>query len=293
MQMLMSRPSPLDPPWTAENDRGDYARFLAESCLNAAWVAAVSANPDDQVPLPDGWSARVATSPIHGLGMFATGSVARGAVIAPARIGGKRTPAGRYVNHSARPNALGVPRSPVPDADVDLVALRPILAGEEITLDYREALRANRSLARAARRETMTSLVAALMQNGQRDSPPLKHTLCNGVYMRELFIPAGMLLAGRIHKTECMNICSSGDIEIATEHGLIRVGAGYTAVSPAYSQKLGYAYADTVWINVFRTDLTDLAEIERALFLTDEEMATWLDPEGRHFDLHFQARGTP
>lgn len=292
MQMLMPCPSQLDPPWTAENDRDDYACFLAETGLSASWVAAVAANPDDQVALPDGFSVRVAASPIHGLGMFATSAVAGGAVIAPARIGGKRTPAGRYVNHSARPNALGVPRSGAPDADVDLVALRPIQPGDEITLDYRAVLRANRSLARAMRRETMTSLVAALMEHGQRESPPVKHTLCNGMYMRELFIPAGTLVAGRVHTSECLNICSSGDIEIVTEHGLIRVGAGYTAVSPAYSQKLGYAYADTVWVNVFRTDLTDLGQLERALFLTDDEMVAYLDPEGRHFERHFQVRGT-
>ena len=67
-----------------------------------------------------------------------------GAVIAPARIAGKRTPAGRYTNHSAKPNAVMVQ---LPSGDIDLVASRHISGcaggqlGEEITIDYRQALR--------------------------------------------------------------------------------------------------------------------------------------------------------
>jgi hypothetical protein len=274
-------------------DRADFARFLEESSLSADWVDQVSTNPHDQVPMPFGWSLLVANSPIHGCGAFALQAIGPGQVAAPARVGGRRTPAGRFVNHSANPNAAGVPASDDPEADVDLVALRPILPGEEITVDYRQSFRANRSLAQAARREQMTSLVAALMEHGDRTPPPVKHTLCNGMYMRELFIPAGMVLAGKVHRVACLNICSSGDIEIASETGLTRAGAGFTAVSRPFSQKLGYAYADTVWVNVFRTDLTDIAAIEREVFLDDEEMVAFLDPAGRHFHDYFELGGTP
>lgn len=274
-------------------DHADFARFLEETGLTAEWVEAVSVNPSDQTQMPHGWCLLVARSPIHGCGAFAVDSVAPGQVVAPARVGGRRTPAGRYVNHSAYPNACGVPVSHALDADVDFVALRPIMPGDEITVDYRHAFRTNRSLAVAARREQMTSLVATLMAHGDRQAPPVKHTLCNGMYMRELFIPQGMLLAGKVHKVPCLNICSSGDIEVATENGLTRAGAGFTAVTQPLSQKLGYAYADTVWVNVFRTDLTDIAAIEREVFLDDGEMIAFLDPDGKHFHDYFQMRGTP
>jgi hypothetical protein len=273
-------------------DRADFAAFLADTGLTPEWVAAVSANPDDQVAMPDGYLVRVAPSPIHGLGTFSTGFVAEGAVIAPLRLAARRTPAGRFVNHSGTPNARAVPRSLLSDADVDLVALRAIAPGEELLTDYRATLRARRLVA-DARREHITALIADLMANGDIDGPPVKHTVADGMYMRELFIPKGMLIAGRVHRVPCLNICSSGDIEITNEHGLARVGAGFTAASAAGTQKLGYALADTVWINVFRTDLTDIAAIERAVFLSTEEMIARIDPRGQHFHDYLQLRGTP
>jgi uncharacterized protein len=97
-----------------------------------------------------------------GLGLFATKAIARGALIVnyrgpriptaeaherERRFGAKymfelnrtwtidgspRCNLGRYANHSCRPNAEPVTRK----GRVVLVALRPILAGEEITFDY-------------------------------------------------------------------------------------------------------------------------------------------------------------
>lgn len=101
--------------------------------------------------------------------------------------------------------------------------------------------------------------IASLI-NAMTDDPSghndfqLKHTFLNGMYMREMFIPKGTLLVGKIHKMDCMNIVSSGDISVLTELGSARVGAGYSSVSPAGIQKVGYAHEDTVFVNVFRTD---------------------------------------
>lgn len=300
----MTIATPAPPVRTAADlDRADYARFLAEFSLTAEWVAQVSANESDQIAMPSGYCMRVKPSTIHGLGMFAPCLVPKGEIIAPARVGGKRTPAGRYVNHSATPNAVAQLHMGVPDGDIALVALRAIGTGEEVLVDYRQTCRLNgigtppkappatvsptaaavAAFAAMPRREQMTSLIADLMMHGARDAGLLKHTICNGMYMRELFIPAGMLLAGKVHKVPCLNICSSGDIEIITEHGMLRAGAGFTAASSAGTQKIGYAYADTVWINVFRTDLTDLDAIERAIFMDDAEMIAYLDAAGRHF----------
>ena len=66
-----------------------------------------------------------------------------GEIIAPARLDGKRTPAGRYTNHSKNPNSIMILRD---NNDIDLVAKKVIKGcqggnlGEEITIDYRQAL---------------------------------------------------------------------------------------------------------------------------------------------------------
>jgi hypothetical protein len=133
----------------AEPDRADFAAFLAASPWTADEVRALSERTDDMVPMPAPWSAtlQVLDSPIEGQGLFTSVPISAGDVIAPARINGKRTPAGRYINHSHRPNAKMVDTG---GGHIVVVALRGIAgchggdAGEEITVDYRHAINVGR-----------------------------------------------------------------------------------------------------------------------------------------------------
>lgn len=123
-------------------DREDYHRALAEYGIPHEVALAQSLNTGDMRPLPyGGYKVMVTDSPREGRGLFATAEIEPGEVIAPARIGDKRTPAGRYTNHSASPNAKFVPTRD----GLNLVATRRITGmtggrvGEEITIDYRQA----------------------------------------------------------------------------------------------------------------------------------------------------------
>ena len=70
-------------------------------------------------------------------------SAALAELIAPARIDGKRTPAGRFTNHSKTPNAEMVLSG---NGDIFLFAKQSISGckggnvGAEITVDYRQAM---------------------------------------------------------------------------------------------------------------------------------------------------------
>lgn len=97
----------------------------------------------------------------------------------------------------------------------------------------------------------------------------VKHTLIDGVYTRTLYIPKGSVLVGQIHLKECVNIVAAGDISILTETGCGRIKAGHIAVSKPGIQKLGYAHEDTVFVNVFRTDETDIEKIEAEIATDD------------------------
>ncbi|MNW18204.1 hypothetical protein D3C71_2176720 [compost metagenome] len=48
-----------------------------------------------------------------------------------------------------------------------------------------------------------------------------------------------------------------------------RFQAGHVAVSKPGIQKVGYAHQDTVFINVFRTDETDIEKIEAEVATTE------------------------
>lgn len=133
-----------------EADRADFLAMATEVGVAPENIRAQSERTEDLADMPQGsWPVMVADSPIEGRGMFATAPIAAGMVICPGRVSGKRTPAGRYTNHSATPNARAVLR---PNGDVDLVAARDIAGcrggqpGDEITLDYRQVLRLRPSL---------------------------------------------------------------------------------------------------------------------------------------------------
>ena len=66
----------------------------------------------------------VRASEIQGSGLFATERILKGSVIAPAVLAGKKTEAGRFVNHSGTPNAKMVVRD---EENVDLIAIREII----------------------------------------------------------------------------------------------------------------------------------------------------------------------
>ena len=126
-------------------DRDDYAAMLREVGIPESVARAQSENEADQVAMPEQWASRftVRASPIEGRGAFLSESAQAGEYIAPARINGKRTPAGRFVNHAALPNAQFVKDE---SGDIHLIALREIRGcagggvGEEITVNYRQAL---------------------------------------------------------------------------------------------------------------------------------------------------------
>jgi hypothetical protein len=126
-------------------DRDDYEATLREVGIPESVARAQSENKADQIAMPEQWATRftVRASPIEGRGAFLSESVKAGEYIAPARIDGKRTPAGRFVNHAAIPNARFVKDE---RGDVHLIALRDIVGcvggsvGEEITVNYRHAL---------------------------------------------------------------------------------------------------------------------------------------------------------
>lgn len=125
-------------------DIADFYAAIESFGFDPETVRSISENEEDQTDFPHGeYKIAVSESKIEGKGIFATGGIPQFEVIAPALIDGKRTPAGRYTNHSKNPNAM---MFRMENGDIYLVALRDIAGckggnlGEEITVDYRQAL---------------------------------------------------------------------------------------------------------------------------------------------------------
>ena len=90
-----------------------------------------------------------------------------------------------------------------------------------------------------------------------------KHHFAPGVYVRELLIPAGTVLTGKIHRHEIMNVLVSGEISVTTDNGIEVLEGPMIFNSKAGTKKAAYAITDVLWLNVHPTELTELEEIER------------------------------
>jgi len=111
-------------------------------------------------------------------------------------------------------------------------------------------------------RERIFALQDAVAKIPQFDFP-LQHSFIDGVYVRTIFIPAGMVIVGKIHKHSHANILSKGKVSVMTEDGGLEVLEGpLTMTSPAGCKRAVYAHTDTTWTTIHRTDETDLEKIE-------------------------------
>lgn len=119
-------------------------------------------------------------------------------------------------------------------------------------------------------REKLARLEAALFA-GDTIELPVKHHFSRGVYARELFIPKGTVLVGKIHKFSQVNIVSKGDISVLTEDGIKRVTAGAHIVSEPGIKRAGFAHEDTVWTTIHGTHETDLDKLEDELIAASFE----------------------
>lgn len=99
--------------------------------------------------------------------------------------------------------------------------------------------------------EPIFKLEAMLMEGNKNGT--FKPTVCHvdhffapGVYVRQMFIPAGVCTIGHIHKYPCVTMVSYGDILITTQNGQFRHTGACTFESPAMVKRAVYAIKDTL-----------------------------------------------
>jgi hypothetical protein len=94
---------------------------------------------------------------------------------------------------------------------------------------------------------------------------PIKHHFADGIYAREMFIPAGAVLTGAVHKTNHMCILSAGHVRVATDEGPVDLQAPATLIAKPGAKRAIFALEDSVWTNIHATNETDLDKIVEEL----------------------------
>ena len=120
-----------------------------------------------------------------------------------------------------------------------------------------------------AHRDAIMALEREMIDHPERlleDGRPIEletiHHFAPGLYARELRIPKGVLLTGKIHKTEHLNILAKGRIEISNMGESREMIAPQIFVSPPGTKRAGYAHEDCVWITIHPTEETDIMKLE-------------------------------
>lgn len=79
---------------------------------------------------------------------------------------------------------------------------------------------------------------------------PVTNIFADGVYWREIIVPAGTVILGHEHKTEHLNVMLSGRIRLMIDGKVSELVAPQVFVSPAGVRKVALALEETRWANV-------------------------------------------
>ena len=111
--------------------------------------------------------------------------------------------------------------------------------------------------------DTLKNIDGAMI--GDNPFCPLTHNFTDGIYTREIRIPAGTMLTGKIHKHEHPNVLLSGEVLMVTEHGGKEhvIGPKLMFSKPGTKRAL-YAITDLHWITFHHNpgNTQDLEKLE-------------------------------
>lgn len=115
---------------------------------------------------------------------------------------------------------------------------------------------------------------------GDNDICPLKHSFAGPLYVREIFIPAGMEIVGKIHRHDHPNFLLSGTVMVVTEEkGFEELTGPLSIISVAGTKRALKAVTDVRWVTVhYVGDERDLKKIEAMVIAPSysELEETWL-----------------
>lgn len=105
--------------------------------------------------------------------------------------------------------------------------------------------------------------IKAMPNTGEIGDCPVQNIFAPGTYCREITMPEGLVITGRIHKHEHTNIISKGRCVVLTEFGFEEIVAPAVFKSAVGTKRVVYTLEDTVWTTVHAnpTNETDVDKL--------------------------------
>jgi hypothetical protein len=95
--------------------------------------------------------------------------------------------------------------------------------------------------------------------------PITKHTFHGGMYCREVFRDAGVLVVGKVHKQEHFYLIVSGTVAITTDDGVQRITGPQMLCSKPGTKRAVYAETDALCMTFHRVESTNIEDAESEL----------------------------
>lgn len=96
-----------------------------------------------------------------------------------------------------------------------------------------------------------------------------RHHWPPGAYAREIEMPAGSWVIGRIHRHAHVNVLSKGYVLVMTPDGVEEFEAPRTWVSTPGTKRCVFVLEDCVWTTVHATTKRTVAEVEAEIIAPD------------------------
>lgn len=110
----------------------------------------------------------------------------------------------------------------------------------------------------------------AILATQNRVMPDVTHHLAPGVYGREMVIPQGSVITGKVHRHAHLNVVTYGRCTVATPDGVREIVGPTIFTSLPGTKRAVFAHEETQWLTIHPTEETDLQKIENYVITTDD-----------------------
>ena len=100
--------------------------------------------------------------------------------------------------------------------------------------------------------------------------PETKHTFHAGMYCREVWRPAGVIIVGKVHKKEHFYLVVSGTVAITTDEGVKSVTGPTLLCSTPGTKRAVYAETDALCMTFHVVDAKTIEDAEQELVEEDD-----------------------
>lgn len=115
------------------------------------------------------------------------------------------------------------------------------------------------------------NIVKSVPNSFGADPFPLTHNFADGMYIRQLIVPARTLTVTKIHAQTHPFFLLKGTISILTEEGVKKITAPYSGITKKGTKRIIWHHDEVMITTVHRTNETDLEKIEEEVIAKNFE----------------------